>query len=186
VAPDRLAKDFDDVLSSAGATRRHASGGAWFVASLQAWQAVNTWWQDEFIDFNEGKQLNLLGALGLKDRDFESLVILLGVGGTLWLSLLAWRGRQRPALPRDALSRAWGTLERSLRHAACAREPHEGPIAYSERIAGERPDLAATFGPLARHYARLRYGPDCSPEQLQGFRRAVRLFTARMPPRMRP
>jgi hypothetical protein len=118
----------------------------------------------------------------LKDRDLEALVVLLAVGGTLWLSLLAWRGRQTSvALPRDALSRSWRTLERTLRRGSAARAPYEGPITYSERIASERPELAATLKPLARHYAHLRYGRHCSAAQLQRFRRAVRLFTARIP-----
>ena len=58
--------------------------------------------------------------------------------------------------------------------------PHEGAIAYSERIAHERPDLASTLRPLARHYARLRYGAGGSAAQLQRFRRAVRFFIARL------
>jgi protein-glutamine gamma-glutamyltransferase len=180
VAPDRLNKDLDGVLSEAGAAGRRAHAGAWITATVQAWQAMNAWWQDEFINFNVGKQLNLLGALGLKDRDLEALVVLLAVGGTLWLSWLAWRGRQRTAVVRDELTRAWGRLERALRRASSARAPYEGPIAYGERIAGERPELATSLRPLARQYAQLRYGRHCSPAQLQRFRRAVRLFTARM------
>jgi len=179
VAPDRLNSDLDDALSAGGAEGSGAGGGRWIAATLQAWQAVNAWWQDQFIDFDLGKQLNLLGALGLKDRDVEGLVVVLAVGGTLWLSLLAWRGRQRStALSRDALGRSWRRLERTLQRRAAARAPHEGPIAYSERVARERPELAATLKPLARHYAHLRYGPHCSDAQLQRFRHAVRLFTA--------
>jgi transglutaminase-like putative cysteine protease len=182
VAPDRLNSDLDDVLAGAGVASRRASAAPWIAATVQAWQAMNAWWQDEFINFNMTKQLNLLGALGLKDRDLEALVVLLAVGGTLWLSLLAWRGRQTSAaLPRDALSRSWRTLERTLRRGSAARAPYEGPITYSERIASERPELAATLKPLARHYAHLRYGRHCSAAQLQRFRRAVRLFTARIP-----
>jgi transglutaminase-like putative cysteine protease len=179
VAPERLNSDLDDAMSVAGAEGGSAGGARWIAATLQAWQAVNAWWQDEFINFNMTKQLNLLGALGLKDRDLEGLVVVLAVGGTLWLSLLAWRGRQRATgLSRDALGRTWRALERTLQRRAASRAPHEGPIAYSERVARERPELAATLKPLARRYAQLRYGRHCSAAQLQGFRHAVRLFTA--------
>jgi transglutaminase-like putative cysteine protease len=181
VAPDALHRDLDDVLAGMGVSGSGIKTLPWLIATLQAWQAVNAWWRDEFIDFNMSKQMHLLGALGLKDRDLESLVALLAAGATLWLSLLAWRGRQRSAaLPRDVLSRSWRALERALTRAAAPRAPHEGPIAYSERVAGERPDLAATLRPLARHYARLRYGSGGSAAQLQRFRRAVRFFTARL------
>jgi transglutaminase-like putative cysteine protease len=182
VAPDRLTSDFDDALLGADEAGASARRVPWIARTVQAWQALNAWWQDEFVHFNMRKQLNLLGALGIKDRDLEALVVLLAAGGTLWLSLLAWRGRQRSAgLPRDALSRSWRALERTLRRGGGARAPHEGPIAYGQRIAGEHPELAATLVPLTRYYAHLRYGRHCSSVQLQHFRRAVRLFTARMP-----
>ena len=181
VAPDRLNRDLDDVLAAVGAGHGRMSALPWLAATLQAWQAVNAWWQDEFIDFNVTKQLHLLSALGLKDRDLETLVALLAAGATLWLSLLAWRGQQRAsARPHDALSRSWRTLERALARSAAERAPYEGPIAYSERVASERPDLAATLKPLGRHYARLRYGRGGNAAQVQRFRRAVRFFTARL------
>ena len=181
VAPDRLHRDLDDSLAGMGASDGRVRTVSWLADTLQLWQAANAWWRDEFIDFNMSKQMHLLGALGLKDRDLESLVAVMAAGATLWLSLLAWRGRQRSAaLPRDVLSRSWRALERALTRAATPRAPHEGPIAYSERVAGERPELAATLRPLARHYARLRYGSGSSAVQLQRFRRAVRFFTARL------
>jgi transglutaminase-like putative cysteine protease len=181
VAPDRLHRDLDDVPVGSGASDSSHRTLSWLATTLQAWQAANAWWRDEFIDFNMSKQLHLLGALGLKDRYLESLVALLAAGATLWLSLLAWRGRQRSAaLPRDILSRSWRALERALTRAGAPRAPYEGPIAYSERVAGDRPDLAATLRPLARNYARLRYGSRSSAAQLQRFHRAVRFFTARL------
>jgi transglutaminase-like putative cysteine protease len=183
VAPERLSRELDDALGAAANEEQSAQASSWFSASAQAWQAVNAWWQDEFIQFNMAKQLNLLGSLGLKNRDWEALVMLLAAGGTLWLAVLAWRGRDRSTpRPRDALGRAWRALERKLRRSAGPRALHEGPIAYSERVARARPELAGTLKPLARHYARLRYGPGCSGAQLQHFRRAVQLFRARVKP----
>jgi transglutaminase-like putative cysteine protease len=178
VAPERLNSELDDALSSAVGTDQNERGSSWFGATVQAWQAVNAWWQDEFINFNMTKQLNLLGSLGFKSRDWEALVVLLAVGGTLWLGLLAWRGRDRSTpRPRDSLGRAWRRLEHKLRRSAAPRAPYEGPIAYCERVGRTRPELAASLRPLARHYARLRYGPGYSQAQLQRFRRAVQLFT---------
>ena len=184
VAPDRIGRDLDDVLAAAGGLHRHAANWPWLAATAQLWQAVNAWWQDEFVDFNMARQLNLLGALGLKDRDVEALVVLLAVGGTLWLSLLAWRTRRRSARrPHDALGAVWRRLEQALQRRNAGRAPHEGPIAWSERLAGEQPELAASLKPIARQYALLRYGRSCSSREIERLRRAVRLFTARMPRR---
>jgi hypothetical protein len=150
---------------------------------VQAWQAMNAWWQDEFIEFNTFKQLNLLGSFGLKDHDWEALVTLLAVGGALWLALLAWRERRHSAPRRqDSLGRCWRTLERKLRRRGAPRAPYEGPVAYCERIARAHPELAAALRALARNYARMRYGRSYSDERLQRFRRAVQSFTARLEP----
>ena len=181
VAPDKLHNDMDDAVAAADGSGRPAHGAPWIAATVQAWQAMNAWWQDEIVNFNMERQLDLLGSLGLRDRDYEALVGILAAGGTLWLSLLAWRGRQIPRdNPRDSLTRAWRRLERALKRVASPRAAHEGPIAYGDRIAGDAPELAATLRPLARQYAQLRYGPACTASDLQRFERAVRLFAARI------
>jgi protein-glutamine gamma-glutamyltransferase len=173
--------DLDDAEEVAGVAGARSGIARWLLATGQAWQAVNAWWQDEFVSFNSSKQFGLLNRLGLKDRDYETLVALLALGGAVWLALLAWRGRGLAAgRPRDALGRSWRRLEHSLRRRASARAPHEGPVAYGERIAGERPELAATLRALTREYAQLRYGRRCSLARQQRFDRAVRLFRARV------
>jgi protein-glutamine gamma-glutamyltransferase len=182
VAPERLTGELDDVLTASSGARRHLRAPAWIRSTVQAWQAMNAWWQDEFIEFNTFKQLNLLGSLGFKDRDWEALVTLLTVGGALWLALLAWRERSRNATRAyDGLGRCWQALERKLRRAA-PRAIHEGPIAYCERLALLHPQLAARLRPLARSYSRMRYGASYSAAQLRRLRRAVQLFSGRLEP----
>lgn len=180
VAPDKLHNDIDDAVAAADGSGRRAYGAPWIATTVQAWQAVNAWWQDQIVNFNMERQLDLLGSLGLRDRDYEALVGILAAGGTLWLSLLAWRGRQIPQGNRDSLTRTWRALERALKRVASPRAPHEGPMAYGDRIAAEHPELASTLRPLARQYAQLRYGPSCSAADLQRLERAVRLFASRV------
>ena len=183
VAPERLTRGLDDVLTAASGAPRRLRAPAWISSTVQAWQAMNAWWQDEFIEFNTFKQLNLLGSFGLKDHDWEALVTLLAVGGALWLALLAWRERRHSAPRRqDSLGRCWRALERKLRRRGAPRAPYEGPVAYCERIARAHPELAAALRALARNYARMRYGRSYSDERLQRFRRAVQSFTARLEP----
>jgi hypothetical protein len=183
VAPERLTRELDDVLTTASGAPRRLRVPAWISSTVQAWQAMNAWWQDEFIEFNTFKQFNLLGVFGFKDRDWEALVTLLAVGGSLWLALLAWRERRHNAPRRqDRLGRYWHVLERKLRRRGAPRAAYEGPVAYCERIARVHPELAAALRALARNYARMRYGPGYSEERLQRFRRAVQSFTTRLEP----
>jgi hypothetical protein len=181
VAPGRLTDDFD-LLSVAGfGTDRTLHGAPWMLTTVQAWQAMNAWWQDQFLSFNFAKQMSLLSWLGLQGRDWRALALLLAAGGALWSALIAWRLAPRLSLPRpDALGSAWRELERVLQRLADPRSPSEGPIAYADRIAARLPALAGQLRALARSYARLRYGTGCSVSQLQQFRRAVREFRAQL------
>jgi transglutaminase-like putative cysteine protease len=182
VAPARLTRGIDALLSAGNPLTRGFLGARWISNTVQAWQAVNAWWQDEFVGFNFNRQRGLLEWLGIQDHYLRALALLLAVGGGLWLGLIAWSLRPREVRAQDALSRTWRQLEHKLRRAAPPRALHEGPIAYAQRVGLRRPELAATLAALARRYARLRYGPAASAADLEQFRRAVRLLRA-VPPR---
>jgi transglutaminase-like putative cysteine protease len=180
VAPGRLTDGFDPLGAAGFGAERSLRSALWMRSTVQAWQAMNAWWQDQFVSFNFTKQLSLLNWLGLPGHDWRELALLLAAGGALWSALIAWR--MAPSLARsrpDALGRAWQELERALHGRVAARLRHEGPIAFADRVEERAPHLAGQFKPLAVRYARLRYGAGCSAAQLQQFRRAVRLFRAR-------
>jgi transglutaminase-like putative cysteine protease len=176
VAPQRLTRDLYELLGfgAQGAAAR-LRGAPWIGHLVQSWEAMNAWWQDEVVGFNFIKQSNFLNSLGLHPEDWRSVAIVLGAGSALWFAWLAWTLRaQWSVRPRDPLARAWLLLGRKLGRLGLARGAHEGPIAWSERVAGQRPDLAAQLSPLMRRYAELRYGADADPAQVNAFRRAVR------------
>lgn len=187
VVDTRYASELDDSLAPGTDARGPASAlSRWLRNSAQAWQAVNAWWQDQFVHFTAAKQMRMLARLGFRDRDYQTLVAVLAVGGAVWLSLLAWRGRGlAEGKPRDALGRSWRRLERALSHRFGARSPHEGPVAWGERLLADHPQLGNPVVTLTRRYAQLRYGPACSAEALVHFDREVRLFSARVG-RLRP
>jgi transglutaminase-like putative cysteine protease len=182
VVDARYANELDDVAAGElGIAGRGSALARWLRTSGQAWQAVNAWWQDQFVHFTAAKQMRLLGKLGFRDRDYQTLVAVLAIGGAIWLSLLAWRGRGlAEGKPRDTLGRSWRRLERALTRHVSARAPHEGPVAWGERLAAECPELSATVRLLTREYAQLRYGRESSGAALLRFDRSVRLFTARI------
>jgi transglutaminase-like putative cysteine protease len=177
VAPQRISGAPGEAAAGAGAAGGPLRAAPWVGSALQAWQAMNAWWQDQILHFDLTRQLDLLGRLGFRDRDYQGLVGLLAAGGTIWLSLLAWRERRRGAAPApDALGRQWRRLERALARRGAVRRPHEGVRSFGERIGQEQPELAVGFGPLARRYLQLRFGRHCEPAELAGFERAVRSF----------
>jgi transglutaminase-like putative cysteine protease len=179
VAPERLTRDLFDLLASAGsfAPGRRLRAAPWIGAVVQAWEATNAWWQDEFLGFNFSKQFHLLEKMGFNGQDWHGLVALLGAGFTLWALWLAYSLRTpQPPAATDAPGRAWRQLERKLTRMGLPRAPHEGPLAYAERIGSLRPQLHPPLAHLARVYARLRYGASHEAAELQRFQRLVRAF----------
>ncbi len=179
VAPESLTEQLDGLQPAVDgrASRLHAA--SWMLPTVLAWQAVNAWWQDQFIGFTFDRQLGLLGKLGLVGQQWQALVWLLAIGGALWLALVAWSLRARAWARPDPLTRAWHRLERKLGSRVTPRAQHEGPVAYAERIGALHPELATALRALARRYAQLRYGPVASAADLERFRRAVRLWQPR-------
>ncbi len=164
--------------------RKHLEKQPWLHISVQAWQAMNAWWQDRVISFSMTKQLDLLVKMGFDERQWQSLIELLAVGGALWLALIAWGLRPRAwRRADDSLSQCWRLLERRLGREVAPRAPHEGPIAFAQRVSQTHPELARRLHIFARRYAQLRYGPTPTANELEHFRRAVRQWQPRDRPR---
>jgi transglutaminase-like putative cysteine protease len=177
VAPGRLTHSLVELRPAT--TMRRMFSVPWLVNTVQAWQAMNAWWQDKFIGYNLDKQRSLMEGFGFKDQYLRALTLLLAVGGSIWLAVLAWSLRPRSArASSDLLARSWRMFERKLSRAAAPRAQHEGPLAYADRVGRSRPDIADTVTALARQYAQLRYGPCATAADMEQFRRAVR----RLPP----
>jgi protein-glutamine gamma-glutamyltransferase len=161
VAPERLRRGILDILPDAlsGSTRLlHAT--PWLVRLVQSWDALNSAWNERVVKFDVDMQLGILERLGVRSADWTALVAALGSGLVGWLAWIAWHiGHSAGPRPGDPLGRAYRRLCRKLARAGVAREIHEGPLDYAEKIARRRPDLAPRVQPLLAHYAQLRYGP---------------------------
>ena len=45
----------------------------WVADTVQAWQGLNAWWQDEFVGFNFSQAARPAGRLGIRDHDLQAL-----------------------------------------------------------------------------------------------------------------
>jgi transglutaminase-like putative cysteine protease len=183
VSPSSLSEQLAGVVPGDAGGNTHLASAAWLLTTAQAWQAANAWWQDRVVGFNFTRQLSLLEKLDLGSLQWRALVWVVGAAGALWLALMAWAQRPRAGRGADALGRAWRDLERKLELSVAARAPHEGPLAFAERVGRLRPELGPGIRSLARRYARLRYGPAASAAELVQFRTAVRAWRPRLRPR---
>ena len=186
VAPERLYRGILDLLPNAvSASERLVHAWPWLGAALERWEAVNGWWNERVVSFDDRSQLQLLRDLGfhspeLRDAGWAFVVTLL-----VWLVWISWQLGQGAGSARpDRLARAYLRLCRKIARAGLPRASHQGPLAYAQLIIRYRPDLVARVGPLLEQYAQLRFGPSApaAPDrELRSFERAVARLSIRRP-----
>ena len=168
VAPERVERGIEGALGDDEPVPGRMFNRVTVLAQLRfAWDAVNTFWNNQVIEFGERQQRSLLEKLGFEDPDWRALgfglVIALVGFFALLTGWLAWRYRPRA---RDPITQAYGHLCRRLAKQQLPRTDHEGPLDYLTRVAQARPQLAATLAEIQTLYISLRYGPTPLPSQL--------------------
>lgn len=144
----------------------------WLRALRDRWEATNNAWNQWVLGYSPERQRSTFARLGLGEVNWRPLAIALSATAGLVLLALAATAflRQRP---RDPAERAWQRFCRRLAAHGVVRAGWEGPLAFAERVARERPQLARLTRDAAGHYALLRYGKG-TPEDLQQLRQCVR------------
>jgi transglutaminase-like putative cysteine protease len=106
------------------------------LANLRnAWQAMNSQWDQWVVGYNVDRQRQFFSRLGFPSIDWRTLGLWLMaatflVGGAVTIGLLV---RDRPPR-REASLIAWNRFCAKLAAAGVARAPHEGPIDYLSRV----------------------------------------------------
>ncbi len=144
-----------------------------------AWQAMNSQWDQWVVGYNTDKQRQFFSQLGFPTADWRTLGFWLLVStfvvfGAISVGLLV---RDRPAR-REASLIAWNRFCAKLAAAGVPRAPHEGPLDYLARIRRERPIAAAEAELIIGRYVEARYGTGASREELRQLARLVRDFRA--------
>jgi transglutaminase-like putative cysteine protease len=161
VAPERIERGIDAALAEGGESLpgsylRHSA----LINRLQlAWDAANTFWNNQVVAFGETQQRWLLERFNL-DGDSQELGIALALALIAFFAAmsayLAWRFRPRV---RDPLAQIYDQLCRKLARRGLPRAAHEGPSDYVARVLRARPDLAPLLVEARNLYVALRYGP---------------------------
>jgi transglutaminase-like putative cysteine protease len=161
VAPERIERGIDAAISD-----EESVPGRMFVRSAlltqlrNTWDAMNTNWTDNIVEFGQEQQRSLFEGFGIEDADWRQLGIGLGLALIGFFAALSLYLALRYRPPRrDPLVQMYDHLCRRLARHDLARADYEGPSAYLERVAVARPDLAQQLDEVRRLYVNLRYGP---------------------------
>ena len=144
----------------------------WFPAVTQLLDAAHNTYLNYIIDYDLGKQIEVLGALGVRaDRtsqrieiDWEraSGPIALPFGLALLLGTLiaVRRRRRRTQLPRH--QKLYLALLDVFRIRGIQRQKHESPTHFFHRVSAIYPGLRPSLIPFATAYESLRFGQEPS------------------------
>ncbi|MGH8174951.1 MAG: transglutaminase TgpA family protein [Steroidobacter sp.] len=138
------------------------------------WDAANTFWNDQVVEFGEAQQRWLLTRLDIDEVRWEYLgvaLVLALMSFFIVLSMyLAWRFRPRP---RDPVAQIYDALCRKLARREPPRLAYEGPVDYLARVTRSHPGLTAQLAEIRSLYLNLRYSPSPLISQLSRLKHLV-------------
>jgi transglutaminase-like putative cysteine protease len=143
------------------------------------WDAANTFWNDQVVEFGSSQQQWLMNWFGIEDADWRTLGPALVATFVLFFlamsGYLAWRFRPRR---REPIAQTYEQLCRKLARRGFPRMIYEGPSDYLQRVAAARPELASALEEVRALYLSLRYGPNALPGQLSRLKYLVNQLKA--------
>ena len=154
---------------------RRSGDGQWLRQLALTWDSLNILWNEWVLAYGPDRQKEWLSGLGFGPVDWREMTVAM-IGGLAGLGLIFAVLRWRARLARDPVVRAWQRFCARLARRGLARGAGEGPLDFIERVAAQRPELAASAGEIARLYAALRYGPTAQPAAVRRLQRLVRRF----------
>ena len=145
----------------------------WLRQLVFGWDYLDNAWNEWVLAYGPDRQRALMASLGLRDADWRAMAVILmtvlGVTGAIALAYQAWYRRRLS----DPATRIYRRFCAKLARRGLVRSGHEGPLAYAERVAAQRPDIGAQVKLIAGLYAGLRYGRLAGVEPLRRLRRLV-------------
>ncbi len=148
-----------------------------------AMDAANLGWRRWIIGYNQDRQFRLLENFGFSFTQSWAwtglLFSLIGFFLLLTISFILLKGRLR----EPAILLGYNRLCRKLARIGLPRNPSEGPLDYSHRVASLRPDLSAATQRIFNLYISARYAGQSCKKSERDFLRLVTSFRPRKPSR---
>ena len=149
------------------------------IGVRNAWQAMNSQWDQWVVGYNTDKQRQFFSQLGFPEVDWRTLgfwllISTFLVGGAISIGLLV---RDRPPR-REASLAAWNRFCAKLAAAGVTRAAHEGPLDFLERVKRTKPAFADKAEAITERYVEARYGGGATRDELRELARLVREFRA--------
>jgi transglutaminase-like putative cysteine protease len=175
VSPARVERGIASALPSTDPLPIFVRGDYAALQRLRlTWDSITYTWNQWVLGYNPERQRRFLSSLGFNDATWQTLTALLVTAAGLALlagALLVLR-ELRPGRV-DAARALYERFRRRLARLGVAAGPAEGPIAFADRAAALRPDLADWLRRVTAQYVAIRYGGDRSAQALRRLRQQL-------------
>ena len=154
----------------------------WLRELRNRWEATNNAWNQWVLGYNPQRQREVLSRFGWREPDWRGMTAsLAALCGVALLIVTLWTLPRRRMV--EPILAAWQKYCAQLERRGIVRAEWEGPRDFADRVARERPDLAALTSQAAGYYADLRYGPHS--RNAADTLRQLQQCRHRLPPRRR-
>jgi transglutaminase-like putative cysteine protease len=143
------------------------------------WDLMANTWNQWVLGYTPERQRLLLSRVGFDDATWYTLTMaMLGLSAIIIVVLSAMMLRQLRSRASDPVKIAYLRFCEKLQGAGLPRDPAEGPVDYSRRLASLRPDLEPSVAAITGLYVGLRYGTEDENAGLRELRKRVQEFAA--------
>ncbi len=184
VAPERVRQAIQTGRGAIGTPARFLGESSGFIGTAlqqlgMTLDAAEMNWRRWVLGFSRDQQFSLMREFGL-DFLFSTAWSLITLGLIFAvLALIAYRLVRQGRVRQSAVVMLYERFCRRMADVGLPRQPSEGPLDYSRRVAGLRPDLAPEVQAITRFYIGLRYGARQTRPQRSAFADRVKRFRPR-------
>lgn len=174
VSPSRIEQGIASSIDDLGALPLFSRQESTLLKSLYLnWDAVNNRWNQWVLGYNQEKQLQLMTRLFGKDADYQTMIITMMAGLSLFGILLTsylFLQRRNITSPTQL---AYQQLKRQLQKAGMQVPEAYGPLTLLEEASNHWPEHAPHFERIIQCYNRLQYANSADANTLNQLKQAV-------------
>ncbi len=148
----------------------------WLMRSQALVDLVASRWNTFLLNYDFDYQTHLLQKLGFEKASRFILIAWLLLGVIAFMALLQiWLRRRRG--PKDELLKAYQKMCAALAKKQLPKEPHEGPLQYSQRVANRWPAHKEKIEVLFKEFIELRYSKPQASKETASSQKQIRNWT---------
>ncbi len=181
VSPARVERGIASALPSTDVLPMFVRGDFALLQRMRlTLDSVTYTWNQWVLGYTPDRQRRLLSYVGFSEATWQTLAFLLMFcAGVAVLIGAVFALRDLRGVREDPVKKIYRQFCRKLERQGLSRDPAEGPGAFAQRTAQQRPELAAAVDAITALYVALRYGRKSGALQVQDLKNRVRAFSAK-------